>query len=62
MEQVHVREANGEVLIFLDKNMGDRLNALEEANKIIQRELLRERVNASRNAGRKPDSNELPGG
>ncbi len=43
MEQVHVREANSEVLVFIDRNMGDRLHALEEAGKIILRETLRER-------------------
>lgn len=45
MEQIHVREANSEVLIFIDKNMGDRINAMEEAVKILQREILRERKN-----------------
>ncbi len=43
MEQVYVREANSEVLVCIDKNMGDRLHALEEAGKIILRETLRER-------------------
>lgn len=45
MEQVHVREANSEVLVFIDRNMGNRLNALREAAKIIQREVLREEAN-----------------
>ncbi len=43
MEQVHVREAFSEVLVFIDRNMGDRLHALEEAGKIILRETLREK-------------------
>lgn len=41
MEQVHVKEVNSEVLVFLDKHMGDKLNALREAAKIIQREIIR---------------------
>jgi hypothetical protein len=43
MESVHVKEANSEVLIFLDKNLGCKLFALEEASKAIQREIIRER-------------------
>ncbi len=43
MEQIQVRESFSEVLVFIDKNMGDRLHALEEAGKIILRETLRER-------------------
>lgn len=42
MEQVYVREANGEVLVILDKHVGDRINALKEASKIILREVIRE--------------------
>ena len=44
MEQVYVKEANGEVWIALDKNMGSRLAALEEAVKVLQREVIRERT------------------
>lgn len=47
MEQVHVREANSEVLIFIDRNVGSRLLALEEATRILQREVLRERTKLS---------------
>lgn len=42
MEQVHVKEANGEVLVFLDKHYSTALAALEEAAKSIQREIIRE--------------------
>lgn len=42
MEQVHVQEANSEVLVFLDRNMGDRLNALKEAIRILRVEAVRE--------------------
>lgn len=45
MEQVHVQEANSEVLVFLDRNMGDRLNALEEAIRVLRVEVIRERSN-----------------
>lgn len=45
MEQVYVKEANSEVLVCIDRNMGDRYHAIEEAMKILQRELLRERNN-----------------
>ncbi len=54
MEQVTVREANGEVVVFLNKNMGDRLNALREAEKVIRREVIRVE---SRSANRDDDSN-----
>lgn len=52
MEQVHVREANSEVLVFIDRNMGSRLNALREAAKIIEREVIREASNPSGNIHR----------
>ncbi len=45
LEQVHVREVNSEVLVFLDYNHSTRLAALEEAAKIIQREVIREKLN-----------------
>lgn len=48
MESVHVRESNSEVLVFIDRNVGDRLHALEEAAKILAREIIRERGNPSR--------------
>ncbi len=57
MEQVQVREANSEVLIFLDKFPGDRLNALKEASKILQREVLR--VESNSNIFRNNDSHKL---
>ncbi len=41
MEQVYVREANSEVLIYIGNNVGDRLTALREASKILQREVIR---------------------
>lgn len=44
MEQVYVREANSEVLVLIDKNMGNRLNALMEAEKILAREIIREKT------------------
>jgi len=37
-----VREVNSEILIFLDNNRSTRLDALREAAKILQREVLRE--------------------
>jgi hypothetical protein len=37
-----VREVNSEILIFLDNNRSTRLDALREASKILQREVLRE--------------------
>lgn len=43
MEQVYVKEANSEVLILIDRNMGDKINALEEASRILSREIIRER-------------------
>ncbi len=50
MEQVHVKEANSEVLVFLDRNMGDKLNALREAARVVQREIIRvESGSANRN-------------
>lgn len=42
MESVHVRESNSEVLIFIDRNMGDRIHALEEAIRILRVEVVRE--------------------
>lgn len=42
MEQIKVSEANGEVLVFLDRHMGDRLNAMKEAARILGVEVLRE--------------------
>lgn len=56
MDQVHIREACSEVLIFLDKNVGNRVLALEEAIKILQREVIRERTNSSRYPNRKLNS------
>ncbi len=52
MESVHVREANSEVLIFIDRNVGDKLHALEEAVRILQREVIRERTYIDRNPNR----------
>ncbi len=49
MEQVHVRESFSEVLVFIDRNTGNRLNALEEAAKILAREVIREQINSQRN-------------
>jgi len=37
-----VREVNSEILIFLDNNRSTRLDALKEAAKILQREVIRE--------------------
>ncbi len=47
MEQVHVKESNSEILIFIDRNMGDKLNALKEGVRILQREVIREASLAS---------------
>lgn len=56
MEQVYVRESNSEVLVLIDRNMGDRLNALREAGKIIQREVLREESDPNRSIHRQHGS------
>lgn len=56
MESVHVRESNSEVLVFIDKNMGSRLNALREAAKIIQREVVREESDPGRSLHRQHGS------
>ena len=55
MEQVHIRESRSEILVFLDKHMPDRLSALQEAARIIQREVIREQSNPDRNANWKPN-------
>lgn len=49
MEEVHIKESNSEILIFLDYNCSTRLNALEEGMKALAREVLREksRINGS---------------
>ena len=54
MEQVHIREARSEVLVFLDKHFPDRLMALKEAVRILQREVIREESNSNRNANWQP--------
>lgn len=59
MEQVKVREANGEVLVFLDRHMGDRLHALQEASKIIQREIIREQSGLGSSPDRPTHNHEL---
>lgn len=60
MEQVQVREAFSEVLVYIDRNMGDKLHALEEASKIILRETLRERDRIRRDAYREGHCDGLP--
>lgn len=37
---IRVREVNSEVLVFIDKNMPNELEALREAAKILAREVL----------------------
>lgn len=59
MEQIYVQEARSEILICLDRHMSDRLSALEEAAKALQREVLHERANPSRNANWESRGNEL---
>jgi len=49
MNQVSVREAYGEVLIFLDKNTGSRFNALKEAARILNKEVEREQLIFNKN-------------
>ncbi len=49
MDQIHVRESNSEVLIFIDRPMGDRLHALEEAIRILKVEVIHEQLNRDRN-------------
>ena len=41
MDQVQVREVNAEVIIFLEKNYPTRLSALQEASRILNREVIR---------------------
>lgn len=41
MERVHIKEANSEILIFLDYNHSTKLSALKEAVRILQREVIR---------------------
>lgn len=57
MDQIHVRESNSEVLVFIDRNMGDRLNAIREAAKILSREVTRLEANINRGTYRQPESN-----
>ena len=45
MESVYIKEANSEVLVVLHKNCGTKLETLQEAAKVIQREVLRLEVN-----------------
>lgn len=49
MEQVYIQEANSEILVMLDKHFSTRLSALEEAAKILAREVLREQAHPSGN-------------
>lgn len=56
MCQIYVREINAEVLICLEKNMPDRLSALEEAVKVLAREVVYERAHSSRSVPRGIDS------
>ena len=60
MEQVYVREAFSEVLVCIDRNMGDKLHALEEAGKIILRETLRERDRIRRDTYSENHNDGLP--
>jgi hypothetical protein len=60
MEQVHVKESNSEVLVFIDRNMGDRINALEEATRILQREVIREKSTINGTLRRPDDTNRVP--
>ena len=59
MNQIYTREACSEVLVCLDKNMGSRLCAIEEAIRILQKEAIRERTYSSHSAYRKPDNDKL---
>ncbi len=52
METVYVKESNNEVWVFLGRPMSDRLTALREAAKIIQREVVREEFNRDRGIDR----------
>ena len=45
MEQVHIREVNGEIIIFLDRHYSTQLAALQEAVKVLQREVIRRESN-----------------
>lgn len=40
-EAVYIKEANSEVLVVIHKHCNTRLETLEEAAKVIQREVLR---------------------
>lgn len=52
MEQISVREVNSEILIFLDRNLPDRLSALREAVKILQREVIRYEASSDKHSPR----------
>lgn len=41
MDQIHVREGNSEVLVYIDRYLPTKLLALQEAAKILQREIIR---------------------
>lgn len=59
MEHVYVKESNKEVWVDLGRNVGDRLIALDEAQKAIGREVLREKSNRDRNIYRTDGSDQL---
>ena len=42
MEQVYIQEVNKEILIVLDTNYPTKLSALQEASRVLQREIIRE--------------------
>lgn len=52
MESVHIKEANSEILIFLDCNFPTKLSALQEAVRVLQREVIRYETNPSRRLDR----------
>lgn len=47
-DEISVREVNAEINIFLGRHMPDRLSALQEAEKILAREVLREKARCTR--------------
>lgn len=62
MQHVYVREANREVLIYLDRNMGDRLVALKEAARLLQLEVIYEQTRTNRNSIGSNDGNVISPG
>ena len=49
MSQVYTRESRGEILVVLKRHAPDRLTAMEDAVRILEREIILERAKPDRN-------------